>query len=168
MSTEAPPSPRGPADTQSLGCFRPPRSGVSVPPLRPRSAVSGRPPSRAHVGRALRRLPLRAPGRRRRAPGPRRYGLGRAGAARRRAFSVGLTGRFPFTWWVGSFLAGKPCFRVAAPCGGGAEPAADSAVPAVLGPNGERRAVVSPRLTRRSGAGNCSKSSCRCSGKSED
>lgn len=62
---------------------------------------------------------------------------------------------------------------VAAPFGGSAVPAAESSAPGAArgagcaGLCGEGRAVVSARLGR-SGAWNCSKSSCRCGGKSED
>ncbi|XP_032546991.1 protein TMED8 isoform X1 [Chiroxiphia lanceolata] len=61
--------------------FPPPRSGVSAGPaaaVRLRSGDSAVPPSRAYVGRGFRRrrVPLRAPGRRHRVPGPRRSQIG--------------------------------------------------------------------------------------------
>lgn len=176
MSTEAPPSPCGSAHTHSLGCFRPPRSGVSG---RPAPAALGcfRPPAEPCPCRT-RSPPPPAPAPSPRAATPRPgapqvrpgQGRGQPGGA---SLALALRGEFPLRDGFARFCRRSRVSAVAAPFGGSAVPAAESSAPGAArgagcaGLCGEGRAVVSARLGR-SGAWNCSKSSCRCGGKSED
>lgn len=156
MSTEAPPSPCGPAHTYSLGSFRPPRSGVSGPPA-PATLGCFRPPAEPCPCR-MRSPPPPAPGPSPRAPTPRpgapqvRAGQGR-GQPGGACLALALRGEFPsrggfFRFWRRSRVSGWQLPAVAVLCPlRTAAPRVPPAVPAVPGLRGEGRAVVSARFS---------------------
>lgn len=153
MSTEAPRSPCGLPHTYSLGCFRPPHSGVSGPPA-PATLGCFRPPAEPCPCRT-RSPPPPAPTPSPRAATPRlgvpqvRAGQGR-GQAGGACLALALRGEFPLRggfarFWRRSRVSG--CQFPAVAVWGPLRTAAPRVPPAVAGLSGEGRAVVSARLT---------------------